>query len=79
MGGTLLGGKEQVMCVIRINVQCSENCSELMIENVQDAELIIENIVSTALLELFDMVCVNDIKLYRSLRESEEDVQDDWG
>ena len=66
------------MCVIRIDVQCSENCSELMIENVQDAELIIENIISTALLELFDTVCVNDIKLYKSLRERDDDVEDEW-
>ena len=78
MEGTLLGGKEQVMCFIRINVQCSENCTELMVENVQDAELMIENIVSTALLELFDTVYVNDVKLYRSLRESEDDVEDEW-
>ena len=65
------------MCVIHICVQCSEKFSELMVSDVQDAELAVESIVGTALLEVFDTVCVEDVKLFtaQSTTISTEDEQ----
>lgn len=57
-------GKEKAMCIIHICVQCSEKFSELVVSDVQDAELTVESIVGTALLEIFDTVCVDDVKLF---------------
>ena len=54
------------MCFIHISVQCSEEFSELIVGDVQDAELAVESIIGTALLEIFDTVCVNDVKLLTS-------------
>jgi hypothetical protein len=54
------------MCVIQISVQCSEKFSELMIDELQDAELTIESIIGTALLELFDTVYIDDVRLLMS-------------
>jgi hypothetical protein len=51
------------MCVIHICVQCSEQFSELLVNDVQDSELTVESIVGTALLEIFDTVYVEDVKL----------------
>jgi hypothetical protein len=51
------------MCVIHICVQCSEKFSELLVNDVQDSELTVESIVGTALLEIFDTVYVEDVKL----------------
>ena len=52
------------MCVIHISVQCSEQFSELLVGDVQDAELTVESIVGIALLEIFDTVYVEDVKLF---------------
>jgi hypothetical protein len=52
------------MCVIHICVQCSEQFSELLVNDVQDSELTVESIVGTALLEIFDTVYVEDVKLF---------------
>ncbi len=54
------------MCVIQISVQCPEKFSELMIDDMQDAELTIESIVGTALLELFDIVYIDEVRLFTS-------------
>jgi hypothetical protein len=54
------------MCVIHISVQCSEKFSELLVGDVRDAELTVESIVGTALLELFDTVVVDDVRLLTS-------------
>ena len=51
------------MCVIHICVQCSEKFSELLVNDVQDPELTVESIVGRALLEIFDTVYVEDVKL----------------
>jgi hypothetical protein len=56
-------GKEKAMCIIHIRVQCSDRFSELLVGNVQDAELTVESIVGTALLEVFDTVYVEDVTL----------------
>ena len=67
------------MCVIHICVQCSEQFSELLVHDVQDSELTVESIVSTALLEIFDTVYVEDVKLFTaqsaavSIEEDEEE------
>jgi len=52
------------MCVIHICVQCSERFSELLVGDVRDAELAVESIVGTALLEVFDMVHIEDVTLF---------------
>lgn len=51
------------MCLIQIRLQCSDRFSELLVADVQDAELTIESIVSTALLEVFDTVQVEGVTL----------------
>ena len=38
--------------------------SELLVNDVQDSELTVESIVGTALLEIFDTVYVEDVKLF---------------
>jgi hypothetical protein len=63
-------GKEKAMCVIHICVQCSEQFSELLVNEVQDSELTVESIISTALLEIFDTVCVEDVKLFTNQNET---------
>ena len=52
------------MCVIHICVQCSDQFSELLVNDVLDSELTVESIVGTALLEIFDTVYVEDVKLF---------------
>ena len=65
------------MCVIQISVQCSEKFSELMIDELQDAELTIESIIGTALLELFDTVYIDDVRLFMSHSYTENREEDD--
>ena len=60
------------MCVIHISVQCSEKFSELMINDVQDTELTIESIVSTALLEVFNTVFVENVILHSSSENGDQ-------
>lgn len=54
------------MCVIHISVRCSDRFSELLVDDVQDAELTVESIVGTALLEVFDTVHVEGVTLLTS-------------
>ena len=67
------------MCVIHICVQCSEQFSELLVHDVQSSELTVESVVGTALLEIFDTVYVEDVKLFTaqsatvSIEEDEEE------
>ena len=63
------------MCVIHICVQCSEQFSELLVNDVQSSELTVESVVGTALLEIFDIVYVEDVKLFttQSATESMEE------
>ena len=49
------------MCVVHMRVQCSERFSELLVDDVEHTELIIESILGTALLELFDAVVVENV------------------
>lgn len=54
------------MCVIHISVRCSDRFSELLVDNAQDAELTVESLVGTALLEVFDTVHVEGVTLLTS-------------
>ena len=54
------------MGVIHIRVKYSEKFSEVLIDDVQDTELTIESIIGTALLEIFDTVYIDDVKLLTS-------------
>jgi hypothetical protein len=55
------------MCVIHIRVQCSERFSEVLVGDGQGTELTVESIVGIALLEIFDTVHVEDVKLLTPL------------
>jgi len=70
-------GKEKAMCVIHIYVQCSEQFSELMVNDVENSELTVESIVGTALLEIFDTVYVEDVKLFANQSETGS-TEDEW-
>ena len=65
------------MCVIHIYVQCSEQFSELMVNDVENSELTVESIVGTALLEIFDTVYVEDVKLFANQSETGS-TEDEW-
>ena len=49
------------MCVVHMRVQCSERFSEVLVDDLEHTELIIESILGTALLELFDAVVVENV------------------
>jgi hypothetical protein len=49
-------GKEKAMCVVHMRIRCSDKYSELLVGDVEYAELTIESIVGTALLEVFNIV-----------------------
>ena len=51
------------MSIVNIRVRCSDAFSELLIEDREQTELIIESIVSTALLEVFDNVEVENVMI----------------
>jgi len=44
-----------------MRVQCSERFSEVLVDDLEHTELIIESILGTALLELFDAVVVENV------------------
>ena len=54
------------MCTIHLRVQCSDRFSEVFVDDVENTELTIESIVSTALLEVFDTVLVENVTVHRS-------------
>jgi hypothetical protein len=47
-------------------VQCSDRFSEVLVGDAVDTELIIESIVGTALLEVFDTVVVENVTVHDS-------------
>ena len=49
------------MCIVHMRVQFSDKFSELIVSDVVHTELTIESIVSTALLEVFDAVRVDNV------------------
>ena len=54
------------MCMIHMRVQCSDTFSEVLVGDVEHTELIIENIVGTALLEVFDTVLVENVTVHHA-------------
>jgi len=51
------------MYSVQVRVDCLERFSEVLVGNVEEIEGMIESIVSTALLELFDTVQVEDVRV----------------
>jgi hypothetical protein len=49
------------MCIVHMRVHCSDTFSEVLVADVKGTELTIESIVSTALLEVFDTVLVENV------------------
>jgi hypothetical protein len=49
------------MCIVHMRVHCSDTFSEVLVGDVKGTELTIESIVSTALLEVFDTVLVENV------------------
>ena len=54
------------MCIVHMRVQCSDTFSELLVGDVEYAELAIESIVGIALLEVFDTVLVENVTVHHS-------------
>ena len=54
------------MCIVNVRVKCSDTLSELLVDDVEYAELAIESIVGTALLEVFDTVLVENVTVHHS-------------
>ena len=54
------------MCIVHMRVQCSDTFSELLVGDVEYAELAIESIVGIALLEVFDTVLVENVTVHQS-------------
>ncbi len=54
------------MCIVHMRVHCSDTFSELLVGDVEYAELTIESIVGIALLEVFDTVLVENVTVHHS-------------
>lgn len=54
------------MCTLYLRVQCSDTNSEVFVDDVERTELTVENVVSMALLEVFDTVLVDNVTVQRS-------------
>ncbi len=52
------------MCIVHVRVHCSDTFSEVLVGDVKGTELTIESIVSTALLEVFDTVLVDNVTVH---------------
>jgi hypothetical protein len=64
------------MCIINVRVHCPEKFSEVFVDDVESAEMAIESIVGTALLEFFDTVLVENVTV---LHSSERNVEnEEW-
>ena len=61
------------MCTIHMRVQCPDRFSELLVDDVENAELTIESILGTALLEVFDAVLVENVTVHPSPEDNDED------
>lgn len=54
------------MCIVYMRVQCPDTFSEVFVGDAEQTELTIENIVATALLEVFDTVLVDNVTVHQS-------------
>ena len=61
------------MCIVHVRVQCSDRFSEVLVGDVERTELTIEDIVGTALLEVFDIVHVENVTVQNSPERYDED------
>ena len=61
------------MCIVYVRVQCSDTFSEVLVDDEEYTELTIESILGTALLEVFDAVLVENVTVYPSPEDSDED------
>ena len=61
------------MCIVHMRVQCSDRFSEVLVSDVENAELTIESILGTALLEVFDAVLVENVTVHPSPEDNDED------
>jgi hypothetical protein len=60
------------MCIVHMHVHCSDKFSEVLVDDIEHAELTIESIVSTALLEIFDTVLVENVTVDHSSQRNNE-------
>ncbi len=51
------------MCMLQVHVQCSDRFFEVSPDEVENAELMVEDGVSRVLLDLFDEVAVDDVAI----------------
>lgn len=61
------------MCVVNLRVRCPDSFTELIMDDVENAEMAIECLVSTALLEVFDAVFVENVTIHTSPAGNNED------
>ena len=59
------------MSIVNLRVRCSDTFSEVLAGDVELTELIIEDIVSTALLQIFDAVDVENVTVHSSIEGAE--------
>ncbi len=62
------------MFLVEVDVQCSEQHSELLTHEVKKAEILIEELVAQILLELYEAVLVDEITINYSARSTPEQV-----
>lgn len=65
------------MRTVHLRIRCAEPLSEALAGDVEKAELIIESIVSTALLEAFDTVLVDSVMVQQPEERKSEDKERD--
>jgi len=61
------------MRTIRVCVHCSDKNSELLVNDEEQNEFIIEEIVGTALLQVFDTVLVDNVTIDYSPEDDDGD------
>lgn len=54
------------MCILQMHVQCTHRFIEILPEEKERAELIVENVVSHGLLDIFDRVAVDEVAIHCS-------------
>lgn len=59
------------MCIVYMRVQCPDTFSEVFVGDAERTELTIENIVATALLEVFDTVLVDNVTVHQSHKNTQ--------
>lgn len=60
------------MSIVHISIQIADEHTEVLLDDEEQAELIIESLVSTAFLELSDFVHVKKVTIITPQRAAEE-------